>query len=45
LTTSIQNHIRSALLTLFQIAWLFGAAHGGEENPVDQEITISLQDR
>ena len=45
LTVSMRNHIRLALLTLFQIAWLFGAARAGEENLVGQEVTISLQDR
>ena len=45
LTVSMRNHSRLALLTLFQIAWLFGAARAEEENLVGQEVAISLQDR
>ena len=45
LTHNMRNHFRLAVLTLFQIAWMVGAACAGNEIPVDQERTIALEER
>ncbi|MGC1860625.1 MAG: efflux RND transporter periplasmic adaptor subunit, partial [Methylocystis sp.] len=42
---SMCNYFRLAFLTLFQLAWLAGAACAGNEIPVDQERTIALEER
>ena len=41
----MQDHFRVALLALFQMASLTGAACAGNEIPVDQERTIALEER
>ena len=45
-TVSMQDHFRVALLALFQMASLTGAACAGNEIPsTDQERTIALEER
>jgi membrane fusion protein, heavy metal efflux system len=41
----MQDHFRVALLALFQMASLTGAACAGNEIPTDQERTIALEER